>query len=69
VPDGTVSVTDNIATYSAYLSYYFSEFNRLRLEGSYITGNHDVVAGGRDDWQVFLQWTVTLGPHKHPFSP
>jgi hypothetical protein len=56
-------------TYSAYLSYNFSEFNRLRLEVSYINGNQEITNGGRDDWQAYVQWTVTLGPHKHPFSP
>ncbi len=61
--------SDRIRTYSAYLNYHFSEFNRLRFQLSYVKSNHAIFAGGADDWQAFLQWTITLGPHKHPFSP
>ncbi|HEV7404941.1 MAG TPA: hypothetical protein VGO11_18505, partial [Chthoniobacteraceae bacterium] len=69
VPDGVGRIGDNVRTYSAYVNYHLSEFNRLRLEVSYIQGDQLVAANSRDDWQAFLQWTITLGPHKHPFSP
>lgn len=68
-PDRIGDFDSSTRTYSAYLSYYFSEFNRVRLELSYVDSDQEVVAGAKQDWQAFFQWTVTLGPHKHPFTP
>jgi hypothetical protein len=68
-PDGVTRGTDSIKTYSAYLNYHLSEFNRLRLQVNYVKADSELFAGAKDDWQAFLQWTITLGPHKHPFTP
>lgn len=57
-------VSERTNTYSAYLGYYFSEFNRLRLQTNYITSDRT-----ENDLQVLLQWSVILGPHKHNFTP
>ncbi len=58
---------ENTRTFSAYLGYNFSESHRLRLELSYVNADHEIANGGDDDWQAFLQWTVTFGPHEHSF--
>src|SRR5439155_940995 len=68
-PDSVARRSDNISTYSAYLNYHLSQFNRLRLQVNYAKADTELFAGAKDDWQPFLQWTITLGPHKHPFSP
>lgn len=67
--DGVQRGTDSIKTYSAYLNYHSSEFNRLRLQVNYAKADNRIFAGADDDWQAFLQWSVILGPHKHSFSP
>jgi hypothetical protein len=56
--------TETTNTSSAYLNYHFSEFNRLRLQVNQVRS--DVAP---TDLQVFLQWSVVLGPHKHAFLP
>jgi hypothetical protein len=68
-PDTARLGGNNLKTYSAYLTYYLSEFNRLHLQVNYARSDRADFAGGRDDWQAFFQWSITLGPHKHPFSP
>jgi hypothetical protein len=68
-PDAVQRGTDSIKTYSAYLNYHLSEFSRLRLQVNYVNADTPLFAGAKDDWQAFFQWTITLGPHKHPFSP
>jgi hypothetical protein len=68
-PDFLKRGSETLKTYSAYLTYYFSEFNRLHLQMNYVRGDRDILPGGKDDWQAFLQWSITIGPHKHPFSP
>jgi hypothetical protein len=47
--------------YSPYLSIWLSEFQRLRLQYTYLDepGNHEN--------QFFLQWTALLGSHVHGF--
>ena len=68
--DGLGKITNNVWTYSAYLTLNLSEFNRLRLQLNYVNGSEDIVPGkGRNDIQAFFQWTVILGAHKHDFAP
>jgi hypothetical protein len=58
-------------TYSTYLSAYPSEFQRLRLQLSYVDVQDDSLRGGGNtrgipsEAQVWLQWTVWLGEHHH----
>ncbi len=61
--------SSKIWTYSAYLTFWASEFNRLRLQVSYLNSDRDLGAGRNNDWQIFLQWTALLGAHKHDFMP
>ena len=48
-------------TYSPYFTIWLSEFQRLRLQYTYLTepANHQS--------QFFLQWTAVLGSHVHGF--
>jgi hypothetical protein len=68
------TLRDRFYTYSAYLSAYPTEYQRLRLQLSLVDIDSDALRGsgstaGRNDLQVWLQWTVFLGAHKHPFTP
>lgn len=69
------TIHDRFYTYSAYLTAYASENHRIRLEASYVDVQNDPNRGGgntpgnKSDWQVFLQWTITIGEHKHAFMP
>ncbi len=47
--------------YSPYLTIWASEFQRLRLEYTYLD------APGNHENQFFLQWTVIIGSHVHSF--
>src|SRR5215471_9456607 len=53
-------------SYSPYLTFWLSEFQRLRLQYTYLSqpGVPQVPAYAN---QVFLQWTVVLGSHVHGF--
>lgn len=62
--------TSRQLTTSAYLTYHISEVNRLRLQASYIhAGRHLLPRQGRAEWQVFFQWTIILGAHRHADHP
>jgi hypothetical protein len=52
--------------YSPFLTWYLSEFNRLRFQYSYLD---DKVREERTErgHQFFLQWTTVLGSHTHGF--
>jgi hypothetical protein len=56
----------NTKTYSPYLTFWLSEFQRLRLQYTYLTqpGTEQQPAYAN---QVFLQWTIVLGSHAHGF--
>jgi hypothetical protein len=54
--------TDN-RTWSPYLTWFPSEFQRLRLQY-----NRSDRGNGQDANEFFLQWTVFLGSHSHGFS-
>lgn len=60
-------VTQETWAWSGYLTLQLSEFNRLRLQLSYVDSNQPLGPSGltRNDFQAFLQWTVFLGGHKH----
>ena len=53
--------TGDLASYSPYFTIWLSEFQRLRLQYTYLTepANHES--------QFFLQWTAVLGSHVHGF--
>jgi hypothetical protein len=53
-------------SYSPYLTWNLSEFNRLRLQYSYLSNNFaaDKAENGN---QFFLQWTTTIGSETHGF--
>lgn len=53
-------------SYSPYLTWNLSEFNRLRFQYSYFD---DKVRAERNERgnQFFLQWTTVLGAHSHGF--
>lgn len=51
-------------TYTAYLTYHVTEFQRLRLALSRTTDNRSV---GRGSNAVAVQWTGVLGHHVHGF--
>ncbi len=54
---------DRIRTYSAFVTYMPSEFQRLRLQLDQI-----VAQGQPNDQRVTLQWTAFLGSHSHGFT-
>jgi len=47
--------------YSPYLTVWLSEFQRLRLQYTYLD------APGNHENELFLQWTAVLGSHVHGF--
>jgi hypothetical protein len=47
--------------YSPYLTFWPSEFQRLRLQYTYLD------SPGAHENQFFLQWTAILGSHAHGF--
>lgn len=50
-------------TYSAFLTYKFSEFSRLRFEGS----RHEYF-NGQSANEFYIQWTAFWGAHTHSFD-
>ena len=56
-------------SWMAYLNYNLSEYNRLRLGTSYLSGSDGAYDGKDNDWLTYLQWTVIIGAHKHSFQP
>jgi hypothetical protein len=69
IADGISRTTSTRDAVSAYLTYNFSEFDRLRFEISHIHDSSGSLGGYDDDWLGLLQWSITLGPHKHSFQP
>ncbi len=53
-------------SYSPYLTWYLSEFNRLRFQYSYLSNNFkaDKALNGN---QFFVQWTTVIGVDTHGF--
>jgi hypothetical protein len=52
--------------YSPFITWSLSEFNRLRLQYSYLDDNAREEKSERGH-QFFLQWTTVLGSHTHGF--
>lgn len=69
IADGLDLTRQSVSSLSAYLNYNLSEYSRLRLEVSHLDGPSGTFNGGDDEWLTFLQWTITMGPHKHSFQP
>ena len=62
-----VSPGKKTQSYSPFLTWNMSEFNRLRFQYTY--GNDNVNESKADGGnQFFLQWTTTLGAHSHGFA-
>jgi hypothetical protein len=53
-------------SYSPFLTWYLSEFNRLRFQYSYFDDNVREEKTERGN-QFYLQWTTVLGSHTHGF--
>jgi hypothetical protein len=53
--------------YSPYLTFWASEFQRLRLQYTHLVPNAQLVPNNRTDDQFFLQWTIVMGSHVHSF--
>jgi hypothetical protein len=53
-------------SYSPYLTWYLSEFNRLRFQYSYLSNNFGADKAEKGN-QLFLQWTTTIGSETHGF--
>ena len=53
-------------SYSPYVTWNISEFNRLRFQYSYLSNNFsaDKALNGN---QFFVQWTTVIGAHTHGF--
>ena len=69
IADGMARTRQSADSLSVYLNYNLSEYSRLRLEVSHLNGASGTFNGEDDDWLTFLQWTITMGPHKHSFQP
>jgi uncharacterized coiled-coil protein SlyX len=58
-----VGPTDRQRTYSAFATWYPSEFQRLRFQVDQIDADR-----ARNDQRFTLQWTAFLGSHRHGFA-
>ena len=54
-------------SYSPFITWNLSEFNRLRLQYSYLNNNFRGADKEENGNQVFLQWTTLIGAHTHGF--
>ena len=54
-------VVGDTKAYSPYLTIWLSEFQRIRLQYTYLD------APGNHANQFFLQWTALIGSHVHGF--
>jgi hypothetical protein len=53
-------------SYSPYLTWNISEFNRLRFQYSYLSNNFKADKAEKGN-QFFVQWTTVIGAHTHGF--
>jgi hypothetical protein len=53
-------------SYSPYVTWNISEFNRLRFQYSYLSNNFKADKADKGN-QFFLQWTTVIGAHTHGF--
>lgn len=54
-------------TYSPYVTFKPSENHRWRVQYNYKKLGHELADSRNYGHEVFVQWTVNLGSHKHPF--
>ena len=54
-------------SYSPYVTWNLSEFNRLRLQYYNLSNNFHPADKNETGNQVFLQWTTVIGAHTHGF--
>lgn len=54
-------------SYSPYLTWNLSEFNRLRFQYYYLNNNFRGADKAENGNQFFLQWTTVIGAHTHGF--
>jgi len=54
-------------SYTPFVTWNLSEFNRLRLEYYYLNNNFRGADKAENGNQVFLQWTTVIGAHTHGF--
>ena len=54
-------------SYSPFLTWNLSEFNRLRFQYSYLNNNFSGADRAENGNQFFLQWTTVIGAHTHGF--
>jgi hypothetical protein len=54
-------------SYSPYLTWNISEFNRLRFQYSFLNDDVRTDKLNRTGSQLFLQWTTVIGSHTHGF--
>jgi hypothetical protein len=67
--DGLTRTRQTQSSWSAYVNYNLSEYSRLRLGASHVTGSSGAFNGKDDDWLGFLQWSIIIGAHQHSFQP
>jgi len=48
------------------VTWYLSEFNRLRFQYSYLNNNFSADKAEKGN-QFFVQWTTVIGAHTHGF--
>ena len=53
-------------SYGPYVTWYLSEFNRLRFQYSYLNDNFSADKAEKGN-QFFVQWTTVIGAHTHGF--
>jgi hypothetical protein len=53
-------------SYSPYVTWNLSEFNRLRFQYSYLKNNFSADKAEKGN-QFFVQWTTAIGAHTHGF--
>jgi hypothetical protein len=53
-------------SYSPYVTWNLSEFNRLRFQYSYLKNNFSADKAEKGN-QFFVQWTTAIGSHTHGF--
>jgi len=53
-------------SYSPFVTWNLSEFNRLRFQYSYLGNNYQADKADSGN-QFFLQWTTVIGAHTHGF--
>ena len=53
-------------SYSPYVTWNLSEFNRLRFQYSYLSNNFNANKALNGN-QFFVQWTTVIGAHTHGF--